>query len=58
MTKKENARWQAGAESICPEILARLRSAIKTAVVTLALRNVLPYQAAEWIIRRLRLRGA
>lgn len=58
MTTKKNARGQAGAESGCSEILAGIRSAIKAAVVTLALWNVLPYEAAEWIIRRLRLRGA
>lgn len=51
-------RGPAGAESACSEFLARVRAVIKAAVVTMAMRNVLPYQAAEWIIRRLRLRGA
>lgn len=58
MTTKENARWQAGAEVASRRILARIRAASKAAVLTLALWRVLPYGAAEWIIRRLRLRGA
>lgn len=58
MTTKEGARWQAGAESSCAKSFARIRAVIKAAVVTAALWNILPYQAAEWIIRRLRLKGA
>lgn len=58
MTTKENARRSAGAESVCNRSLARFRSLIKAAVVTAALWNFLPYRVAEWIIRRLRLRGA
>ena len=58
MTTKENARWQAGEEVASSQILARIRVASKAAVLTLALWRVLPYRAAEWIIRRLRLRGA
>jgi hypothetical protein len=58
MTKEENARWQAGAESSCVKSVARIRAVIKAAVETLALWNVLPFRAAEWIIRRLRLKGA
>jgi hypothetical protein len=58
MTTKKNARRPAGEEGTCRAILARIRAIIKAAVVTAALWNVLPYQAAEWIIRRLRLRGA
>jgi hypothetical protein len=58
MTTKKNARRPAGEEGTCRAILARSRAIIKAAVVTLALRNVLPFKAAEWIIRSLRLRGA
>jgi hypothetical protein len=58
MTTKENARWQAGAEVASRRILARTRGACKAAVLTLALWRLLPYPAAEWIIRRMRLRGA
>ena len=58
MTTKENARWQAGAEVASRRILARTRGACKSAVLTLALWGLLPYRAAEWIIRRFRLRGA
>ena len=58
MDTKENARWQAGAEITSRRILARIRTTSKVAVLTLALWRVLPFGAAEWIIRRLRLRGA
>ena len=58
MKTKENARWQAGAEVASRRILARSRAVCKAVVLTLALWRVLPYPAAEWIIRYLRLRGA
>ena len=58
MTTKENARWQAGAEVASRRILARTRGACKAAVLTLALWHLLPYPAAEWIIRSFQLREA
>jgi len=58
MTTEEDARWQAGAEIASRRNRTRIRGACKAAVVTLALWRLLPYPAAEWIIRRMRLRGA
>ena len=58
MTTQENARLPAGAKVASSRILARTRGACKAAVLTLALWRLLTYRAAEWIIRRLRLRGA
>lgn len=58
MNTKKKAGGNTGLSNRCADILARVHAAIKVAIVTLALWQVLPPAAADWLIQRLRLGGA
>ena len=56
MTTEENARWQAGENVTLRRIWDRARSLIKSAVVSLVLWRVVPFEVGEKLIHAMRLR--
>lgn len=56
----ENARWQAGADTAriyTPKDTAKrtIKQRVKALIVALAVRGLLPFPAADWLIHRLHL---